>query len=99
MIREFEQKDKPDIQCLFAILTGTMMSESDLNNRLDFIGNSSADSPYVYDFNNNVIGLLGFRIRENIKENSWYEENAHPFYKSLGYISTGYRFVLLKYKL
>jgi histone acetyltransferase (RNA polymerase elongator complex component) len=27
------------------------------------------------------------------------EENARPFYKSRGYISTGYRFVLPKYKL
>jgi GNAT superfamily N-acetyltransferase len=138
MIREFEQKDKPDIRRLFAVLTGTMISEPDLDNRLNFIGNSPIDSLYVYDLDNKVTGLLGFRIRENIEENSRYgeislivvdsdyqkqgigkqlmnfaeqlsidfkckgtwlvsgfgrEENAHPFYKSLGYISTGYRFV------
>jgi GNAT superfamily N-acetyltransferase len=138
MIREFEQRDEPDIQRLFAILTGSIISDPDLIDRLDFIKNSPIDSLYVYDFNNKVIGLLGFRIRENIEENSRYgevsaivvdsdyqkrgigrqlmdfaeqlskdsnckgtwlvsgfgrEEKAHSFYKSLGYISTGYRFV------
>jgi GNAT superfamily N-acetyltransferase len=138
MIREFEYKDKSHIQQLFAILTGTMISESDLINRLDFIKNSTIDSLYVYELNNTVIGILGFRIRENIEENSRYgeisaivvdpnsqkqgigkqlmdfaeqlakdfnckgtwlvsgfgrEEKAHQFYKSLGYVSTGYRFV------
>jgi GNAT superfamily N-acetyltransferase len=138
MIREFKYKDKHDIQRLFATLTGTMLSESDLINRLDFIKNSPIDSLYVYDLGNKVIGLLGFRIRENIEECSRYgevsvivvdsdyqkhgigkqlmsfaeqlskdfnckgtwlvsgfgrESSAHLFYQSLGYISTGYRFV------
>jgi GNAT superfamily N-acetyltransferase len=138
MIRAFEYKDKSDIQRLFAILTGTAISESDLINRFDFIKNSPIDSLYVYDLDNKVIGLLGFRIRENIEECSRYgevsvivvdsnyqkqgigkqlmdfaeqlsedfnckgtwlvsglerEAQAHSFYKSLGYISTGYRFV------
>jgi GNAT superfamily N-acetyltransferase len=138
MIRKFEYKDKSDVQRLFGILTGSEISESDLINRLDFITNSSIDFLYVYDLNCTVIGLLGFRIRENIEENSRYgeisaiivdseyqkqgigkqliefaeqlakdlnckgtwlvsgfgrEEKAHQFYKSLGYVSTGYRFV------
>jgi hypothetical protein len=74
MIREFEYKDKPKIQRLFAILTGAMLSESDLTNRLDFIKNSPADSLYVYDLDNKAVGLLGFRIRENIEEHSRYGE-------------------------
>ena len=138
MIRKFEHKDKSDIQRLFGILTGSEIAESDLINRLDFINSSSIDSLYVYDLNGSVIGLLGFRIRENIEENSRYGEisiiavdldyqkqgigkqliefveqlakdlnckgtwlvsgfgrevKAHQFYKSLGYVSTGYRFV------
>jgi GNAT superfamily N-acetyltransferase len=138
MIREFEYKDKSDIQRLFAILAGTTISDSDLINRLDYIKTSTIDSLYVYELNNTVIGLLGFRIRENLEENSRYgeisvivvdtdcqnqgigkqlinfaeqlakdlnckgtwlvsgfgrEEKAHQFYKSLGYDSTGYRFV------
>jgi GNAT superfamily N-acetyltransferase len=141
MIRNFEYKDKLDIQRLFGILTGSTISESDLINRLEFINNSPIDSLYVYDVNGSVIGLLGFRIRENIEENSRYgeisaivvdsdyqqqgigkqliefaeqlakdlnckgtwlvsgfgrEEKAHQFYKSLGYVSTGYRFVKRK---
>jgi GNAT superfamily N-acetyltransferase len=74
MIRKFEYKDKSDIHRLFGILTGFEISESDLINRLDFINNSSIDSLYVYDLNGSVIGLLGFRIRENIEENSRYGE-------------------------
>lgn len=66
MIREFEYKDKSDIQRMFAILAGTMISESDLINRLNYIKNSTIDSLYVYELNNTAIGLLGFRIRENI---------------------------------
>jgi GNAT superfamily N-acetyltransferase len=138
MIREFDYSDKSDIQRLFEILTGSRISDSDVINRLDFINNSSIDSLYVYVLNDSVIGLLGFRIRENIEENSRYgeisalvvdsdyrkqgigkqllefaeqlandlnckgtwlvsgfgrEEKAHQFYKSHGYVSTGYRFV------
>ena len=138
MIRQFEYNDKPDIQRLFGILTESSISDPDLMNRLDFINNSAIDSLYVYVLNDSVIGLIGFRIRENIEENSRYgeisaiavdpdcqkqgigkqllefaeqlakdlnckgtwlvsgfgrEEKAHQFYKSLGYVSTGYRFV------
>jgi GNAT superfamily N-acetyltransferase len=74
MIREFEYKDKSDIKRLFAILTGTTISASDLINRLDYIKTSTIDSLYVYELNNTVIGLLGFRIRENLEENSRYGE-------------------------
>jgi GNAT superfamily N-acetyltransferase len=138
MIRKSGYKDRQSIRRLFGILTGSMMSEKDLMNRLDFIENSPFDSLFVYEVNDSVIGLLGFRIRENIEENSRYgeisaivvdteyqhqgigkqligyaeqlsntlnckgtwlvsgfgrEDKAHRFYKSLGYDSTGYRFV------
>jgi GNAT superfamily N-acetyltransferase len=138
MIREFNYKDKSAIQRLFGILAGSTMSEADLINRLNFIDNSPIDSLYVFDLDDSVIGLMGFRIRENIEKNSRYgeisaivvdpnyqrqgigkqfiefaeqlakdlhcngtwlvsgfgrEEVAHRFYKSLGYVSTGYRFV------
>jgi len=138
MIRQFEYSDKPAIQRLFGILTESSISDPDLMNRLDFINNSAIDSLYVYVLNDSVIGLIGFRIRENIEENSRYgeisviavdpdcqkqgigkqllefaeqlakdlnckgtwlvsgfgrEDKAHQFYKSLGYVSTGYRFV------
>jgi len=119
-------------------LTGYKISDTDMVNRFDMVEFSEIDSLHVYEQDNKVIGLLGFRIRENIEENSRFgeisvlivdsnyrkhgigkqlmdfgdelarknncigtwlvsgfgpEEQAHPFYKSLGYKITGYRFV------
>lgn len=138
MVRIFEQEDKETIKKLFSILTGDEMSDADLNNRLEYVERSSIDSLFVYELDGAVIGLMGFRIRENIESNSRYgeislivvdpknqkqgigkqlmefaeqlakdsdcigtwlvsgfgrEEKAHQFYRSMGYISTGYRFV------
>ncbi|NJK84669.1 MAG: GNAT family N-acetyltransferase [Bacteroidales bacterium] len=138
MIRKAESKDINPIQYLFKELTGHDISYDDVVNRLNYIESSSIDSLYVYEQNNRVIGVLGFRIRENIEENSRFgeisvivvdqafrnhgigrqlmnyaeklaeglncigtwlvsgfgrEETAHDFYKSLGYKTTGYRFV------
>jgi GNAT superfamily N-acetyltransferase len=109
-----------------------------MNNRLEFIEDSPFDSLYVCEENGTILGLLGFRIRENLEEVSKYgeisvivvdsgarrkgvgrflmnyaeklafekgcigtwlvsgfdrEEQAHQFYKELGYEITGYRFV------
>jgi N-acetylglutamate synthase-like GNAT family acetyltransferase len=141
MIRKAEKIDKESIQYLIKELTGHSISDSDMENRFDIVEFSQIDSLYVYEQDNKVIGLLGFRIRENIEENSRFgeisalvvdsnyrkqgigkqlidfadklankndcigtwlvsgfgrEEQAHPFYKSLGYKITGYRFVKLK---
>jgi GNAT superfamily N-acetyltransferase len=141
MIRPFEIKDKDSIKYLFDVLTGHDISESDVTNRLDFVNNSPVDFLFVYELLDKVVGLLAFRIRENIEENSRYgeisaivvapefqkhgigvklvefaenmaanydcmgtwlvsgfgrEENAHQFYKAIGYEPTGYRFVKLK---
>lgn len=138
MIRKAEIKDKESIQYLIKVLTEHEISSTDIVNRLDFVESSELDSLYVYELDNKVIGLLGFRIRENIEENSRFgeislivvdptcrkqgigmqlmdyaetladtnncigtwlvsgfgrEEQAHNFYKSLGYKITGYRFV------
>jgi len=138
MVRIFEQKDKEAIKKLFSILTGDEITDADLNNRLEYVERSSIDSLFVYELDGAVIGLMGFRIRENIESNSRYgeislivvdpknqkqgigkqlmefaeqlakdsdcigtwlvsgfgrEEKAHQFYRSMGYISTGFRFV------
>ncbi len=142
MIRKAEIKDKDSIQSLINELTGHEISNSDIINRLNFIESSMIDTLYVYEKDNKIIGLLGFRIRENIEENSRFgeislivvdqtcrkqgigkqlmdyaekladmnncigtwlvsgfgrEEQAHIFYKALGYKTNGYRFV--KHKL
>ena len=141
MIRKAEKKDKNQVQYLIKELTGHEISDSDIENRFDLVASSQIDSLYVYEHEDKVIGLLGFRIRENIEENSRFgeisvlvvdpnyrklgigkqlmnfadelanrnaclgtwlvsgfgrEEQAHVFYKSLGYQITGYRFVKLK---
>ncbi len=141
MIRKADKKDKASIQFLIKALTEHELSDTDVHNRMDFVEESNIDSLYVYERDQKVVGLLGFRIRENIEENSRFgeislvvvdplyrkhgigkelmdfaekladkfdcigtwlvsgfgrEEQAHPFYKSLGYQTTGYRFVKFK---
>ncbi|MCL6625705.1 MAG: GNAT family N-acetyltransferase [Alicyclobacillus shizuokensis] len=109
-----------------------------MEERIEFVSNSAFDSLYVCHEDQKVLGLLGFRIRENLEESSRYgevslivvdqgarrqgvgrflmdfaeklardqgcigtwlvsgfgrEEEAHHFYKALGYEITGYRFV------
>jgi Acetyltransferases len=74
MIRKFEYKDVQDIRRLFGILTDAMIAEPDMMRRLEYIENSPIDSLYVYESNDAVVGLLGFRIRENIEDDSRYGE-------------------------
>jgi hypothetical protein len=45
-----------------------------MNNRLNFIEYSPFDSLYVCEENGDILGLLGFRIRENLEEVSKYGE-------------------------
>lgn len=138
MIRKAEIEDIESIQYLIQELTGHDISNLDVINRLEYIDSSMIDTLYVYEEHQKVVGLLGFRIRENIEENSRFgeislivvdhnsrkhgigkhlmeyaeklveksncigtclvrgfgrEEQAHFFYKALGYETTGYRFV------
>jgi GNAT superfamily N-acetyltransferase len=138
MIRKALTDDVLAIQLLFQELTGSSISSDDVLNRLRFVEQSPLDTLFVYEENKNISGLLAFRIRENIEENSRYgeisvlvvhpefrdkgigrklmeyaeqlaqeqncigtwlvsgfgrEEKAHTFYTSLGYETTGYRFV------
>lgn len=138
MIRKAEIEDIESIQYLIQELTGHDISNLDVINRLEYIDSSMIDTLYVYEEHQKVVGLLGFRIRENIEENSRFgeisliavdhnsrkhgigkhlmeyaeklaeksncigtwlvsgfgrEEQAHSFYKALGYETTGYRFV------
>jgi N-acetylglutamate synthase-like GNAT family acetyltransferase len=138
MIRKALVSDVQGIQILFQELTGSLISANDVLNRIQFVQQSTLDSLFVYEDQKIIAGLLAFRIRENIEENSRFgeisvlvvqpefrkkgigkelmeyaehlaheqscigtwlvsgfgrEEKAHTFYKSLGYETTGYRFV------
>jgi N-acetylglutamate synthase-like GNAT family acetyltransferase len=104
MIRKAEKIDKESIQYLIKELTGHSISDSDMEHRFDLVELSQIDSLYVYEQDNKIIGLLGFRIRENIEENSRFGEISalvvDPNYRKQGigkqYKITGYRFVKLK---
>lgn len=74
MIRKAENKDINSIQFLFGELTGHEISIVQVQNRLDFVNSSQIDSLFVYELDDKIIGLLGFRIRENIEENSRFGE-------------------------
>lgn len=137
-IRQALREDIPHLCHLMKELSGHEISQEEMNNRLEFIEASPFDSLYVCEENGTILGLLGFRIRENLEEASKYgeisvivvdssasrqgvgrflmnyaeklafeqgcigtwlvsgfgrEEQAHPFYKQLGYEITGFRFV------
>jgi N-acetylglutamate synthase-like GNAT family acetyltransferase len=138
MIRSATLDDAKAVKELFQELIGRQLSDDDVINRITYVQNSLMDSLFVYELDNKIIGLLAFRIRENIEENNRFgeisvivvksesrkmgigkelmeyaeqlahkkgcigtwlvsgfgrEEQAHPFYKELGYKTTGYRFV------
>ncbi|UKS31092.1 GNAT family N-acetyltransferase [Paenibacillus sp. HWE-109] len=113
------------------------ITEDIMKDRIDFVAQSPFDSLYVYE-EDQIMGTLGFRIRENIEDIARYGEisvivvdneakrkgvgrilmkyaedlafqnqckgtwlvtgnkrinEAHKFYKELGYEDTGVRFV------
>jgi N-acetylglutamate synthase-like GNAT family acetyltransferase len=139
-IREAQDKDIGELRRLMEELGSHAMSPTQMMNRLQFVRKSQFDSLYVCEDGDNILGLLGFRIRENLEEASRFgevsaivvypdgrrrgvgrfmmdyaeklakdleckgmwlvsgfarEEEAHKFYKELGYNITGYRFVKL----
>jgi GNAT superfamily N-acetyltransferase len=135
--------EKDDIVALSSLMTDLSnhpVTSDDVLNRLQLIAESPIDSLFVCEEHAKILGLLGFRIRENIEEVSRFgevsalvvnaddrlkgvgrymmdyaeklakesgckgtwlvsgftrEEQAHKFYKRLGYVTTGYRFVKL----
>ena len=137
-VRSAEANDISVLCILMEQLTGHIVAPDTMENRLKFVAESPFDSLYVCHEHGNVLGLLAFRIRENIEDVSRYgevsvvvvdgtarrkgvgrflmeyaerlaveegcigtwlvsgfgrEEEAHHFYKSIGYEITGYRFV------
>jgi N-acetylglutamate synthase-like GNAT family acetyltransferase len=74
MIRPATLSDTQAVKELFQELIGRPLSDEDVINRMKYVQNSPIDSLFVYDLNNKIIGLLAFRIRENIEENSRFGE-------------------------
>lgn len=137
MIRKAEKSDRDSIQKLIKELTGEDITDSVLD-RLQIIYSSSLDSLFVYEYEKEIVGAIGFKIRENMERQSCYgeisiivvsekfqkkglgkqlidyaediaiknncsgtwvvsgfgkKEKAHEFYKSLGYIPTGFKYI------
>ena len=138
MMRKAESRDVKVLCDLMKGLSGHAISPAQMRNRLQMVEDSKIDSLFVCEENKEIVGLLGFRIRENLEEKSRFgeisavvvdtvkrrngvgrfmmehaeklakeygckgmwlvsgfarEEEAHKFYKQLGYTITGYRFV------
>lgn len=74
VIRPASNEDITAICSLMFQLTGHEVSYQEMTNRLHFINQSPFDFMYVYEENNSVLGILGFRIRENIEEVSRFGE-------------------------
>jgi GNAT superfamily N-acetyltransferase len=66
--------DAHAIRGLFEELTGREVSLETVEDRLAFVRESPLDELYVYEQDGRVCAVLGFRIRENIEEQSRYGE-------------------------
>ena len=139
-IRKAEQSDIKMLCKLMGELSGHAVSPEQMLNRLQLVEESKIDLLFVCEESKQIVGLFGFRLRENLEEMSRFgeistivvnsderrkgighfmtnyaeklarefgckgtwlvsgfgrEEEAHRFYKRLGYQTTGYRFVKL----
>ncbi|GAX90228.1 hypothetical protein EFBL_1854 [Effusibacillus lacus] len=138
LLRKATRQDLPKLAELMSQLSGHLTTPTDMENRLRFIDESPFDLLFVCEEDGAVLGLMSFRIRENLEEVSRFgevsavvvdpgarrkgvgrfmmeyaeqlareqgcigtwlvsgfgrEEEAHKFYKEMGYEVTGYRFV------
>ncbi|OOZ82372.1 GNAT family N-acetyltransferase [Bacillus cereus] len=73
-IREATIDDIDALCSLTKELKGSSLSYEDMNNRLQFVQMSPFDFLYVYEEEETIFGLLGFRIRENLEDVTRYGE-------------------------
>ncbi len=73
-IREATIDDIDALCSLTKELKGSSISYEDMNNRLQFVQMSPFDFLYVYEEEEAIFGLLGFRIRENLEDVTRYGE-------------------------
>ncbi len=73
-MRPAKKKDVNDLCALMEGLNHRPISPNDMLNRLQMVAESKIDSLYVCEDSGKIAGLLGFRIRENLEELSWFGE-------------------------
>jgi len=74
IIRKPSLDDIEILSQLFSDLTAHYVSSEDVENRLKMVEHSPIDEIYVYEKDCKVLGVMSFRIRENIEEASCYGE-------------------------
>lgn len=75
VIRKAGPKDLMSLCNLMSELSGHIMTPVQMTNRLRFFEESNVDHRFfVCEENDKILGLLGFRIRENIEETTKYGE-------------------------
>jgi N-acetylglutamate synthase-like GNAT family acetyltransferase len=73
-MRPAEPKDIEELCSLMEALSGRAISPEQMLNRLEFVAESKVDSLFVCEEDGRLVGLLGFRIRENLEEMSRFGE-------------------------
>ncbi len=73
-IRKAEQKDTLALCSLMGELSSYAITPDQIMDRLQFVEESKFDSLFVCEEDGNILGLLGFRIRENLEEVSRFGE-------------------------
>jgi len=71
-IRKLQKRDSKSISSLLAQLGGE--NEDRITSLYDFIRSHPLNEVYVYEENGSIIGLLGFRLRQNLEDGSQYGE-------------------------
>lgn len=101
-IRTATENDIETLCSLVQELKGSTISHTDMKNRLQFVQMSPFDFLYVYEEENTILGLLGFRIRENLEDVTRYGEisiisvNLEVRRKGIGQILMAYAEQLAK---
>jgi len=73
-MRRAEQKDIDALCALMGEMSGNTISPEQMLNRLQLVEESKIDSLFVCEKDSQIVGLLGFRIRENLEEVSRFGE-------------------------
>jgi N-acetylglutamate synthase-like GNAT family acetyltransferase len=73
-MRKAEAKDITTLCELMSDLGGHAITLGQMQDRLNMVEKSKIDSLFVCEENGTIVGLLGFRIRENLEESSRFGE-------------------------
>jgi GNAT superfamily N-acetyltransferase len=74
VIREAGPGDVEALHHLMKELGGREVTSDQMMDRLEFVEESKSDSLFVCEEGGDILGLLGFRIRENLEEVSRFGE-------------------------